>query len=94
MFVLAAAQTAGAAETATYHLTGAEGLDLQPHIGRRVEVSGTVRSEADLASRSRPDEAERARGTSGTPTVQTKTELQIRRLDVSQVRPTGEDCPK
>jgi hypothetical protein len=34
----------------------------------------------------------RARGTSGTPSVETKTDVDIRRLDVSALKPTGNRC--
>jgi hypothetical protein len=91
-FVLTTAQAAGAGETATYQLTGLEGVNLRDHVGHQVEVSGTVRSEQDMASRSPDVPATRARGTSGTPVVRTETELQVKRLEVSVLKPVGGEC--
>src|SRR5918998_1115607 len=75
-FVLTTAQTQASAETATYHLTGAQGVNLRDHIGRQVEVNGVVRSEQEMASASasRPAANDKATGTTGTPTVQTRTQ--------------------
>ena len=93
-FVLTTAQTQASAETATYHLTGAQGVNLRDHIGRQVEVSGVVRSEQEVAtaSPSRPAANDKATGTAGTPTVQTRTQLQVRQLDVKSVKATGDKC--
>jgi hypothetical protein len=91
-FVLAVAQTAGAGDTATYHLTGNAGVNLRDHVGQSVEVNGTVRAEQELASRAPAQPAEGATGTSGTPTVQTRTEIEIKQLDVASVRPLGGTC--
>lgn len=91
-FVLTTAQTENSAETATYHLTGVQGVNLRDHIGHQVEVNGVVRSEQEVASASPPRPAERAEGTSGTPTVQTRTNLQVRRFEVQSLKPTGGKC--
>jgi hypothetical protein len=91
-FVLLAAKTEGAGETATYQLAGADSSKLRDLIGQQVEVSGTLRAEEEVASRGAPVEADRARGTSGTPAVETKTEVDVRWLDASAVRPTGQRC--
>ena len=91
-FVLTAARTEGSSETATYTLVGNEGVNLRDHLGRQVEVRGVVRAEQEVASRSSAQPAERAKGTTGTPTVQTQTELEIKRLDVSAVRRLGDEC--
>ena len=91
-FVLTTAQTRDSAETATYHLTGVQGVTLRDHIGQQVEVNGVVRSEQEMASASASREAERATGTTGTPTVQTRTQLQVRQLEVTSVKPAGAKC--
>jgi hypothetical protein len=93
-FVLTTAQAQQSAETATYQLRGAQGVNLRDHIGQRVEVSGVVRSEQEMASSSasRPAANEKATGTTGTPTVQTRTQLQVRELDVNSITPTGGKC--
>jgi len=96
--------TAGAVDTrtdaATYHLQGDLG-QLAAHVGRRVEVEGTVVSEQVAQSRGLPmraaeggDEPEEV-GTSGqgsTPVVQSSTEIEVKRLQVSSVTPIDADC--
>ena len=91
-YVLTTAQTADSAETATYHLTGVQGVNLRDHIGNQVEVNGVVRSEQEMASASPSREADKATGTAGTPTVQTRTQLQVRQMEVQSVKPTGDKC--
>jgi uncharacterized protein (DUF2141 family) len=91
-YVLTTAQTQDSAETATYHLTAVEGVNLRDHIGQQVEVSGVVRSEQEMASSAPSRETDRATGTAGTPTVQTRTNLQVRQLAVSSVKPAGGKC--
>jgi hypothetical protein len=91
-YVLTAARANGATDTATYQLEGTNIDQLRDHIGQRVQVSGTTVPEADVASNSTPAQEPRAKGTSGTPTVQTSTELQIRRLRVDSVAPQGDKC--
>lgn len=94
-YTLSAARTAGANDTATYHLVGTNNVDLRSHVGERVQVSGTVTTGAEIASRSTPQaEPDRAKGTSGTPVVQTQTDLQIRQLQVDSVAPQGQSCPQ
>lgn len=91
-FVLTAAKTEGSADTATYQLVGAEGVNLRDQVGRQVEVSGVVDQQQQTASRSDSTPADRAAGTSGTPTVQTRTEIDIKQLRVTNVKPLGERC--
>lgn len=91
-FVLTASQ-ATQEQTATYQLTPAQNVDLTPSVGQRVEVQGVVRTQQEIAARTSATPAdERATGTSGTPKVQTTTEVAIKQLDVSTVRPLGERC--
>jgi hypothetical protein len=91
-FVLTAARTEGSTDTATYALAGSDTVNLREHVGRQVEVSGVVRAEQEVASRTGAQPAERAEGTSGTPTVQTKTEVEVKRLDVNAVRRIADEC--
>ena len=86
----AAAGTTGRAPT--YQLTGAHTDSLGKNVGQRVEVSGIVQAEQEVASNSGTVPENRAKGTSGTPTVQTKTDVDIRRLEVTSVKPTGDRC--
>jgi hypothetical protein len=76
---------------ATYQLTGGDQALLRENVGRQIEVTGTVNAEQEVASRSEAVER-RAKGTTGTPTVDTKTDVDIRRLTVSSVKPTGSRC--
>jgi hypothetical protein len=96
-FVLTASQapetSSAPTQTATYHLFDVNNLDLRSQVGRRVEVSGTLRAQQAIATRTptRPAD-ERATGTSGTPTVATTTELAIKEVDVNAIKPLGESC--
>lgn len=92
-FVLTAAKSAGAQTTATYQLIGTAGADLRHHIGENAQVTGTLTAEQEVASRSpQTTEKDRAKGTSGTPAVQTQTELEVRKLQVTSVTPQGGHC--
>jgi hypothetical protein len=77
---------------ATYNLNANAQVNLRQYVGQQVEVSGTIRSEQEVTSSSGATPQKPAKGTSGTPTVETKTDLDVRQLDVSAVRPTGEKC--
>ena len=93
-FVLTTAQTRDSAETATYQLSATQGVNLRDHVGKRVEVNGLVRSEQEVASSSpsQPAAGSTATGTAGTPTVQSRTQLQVRQMDVRSVKPAGGNC--
>jgi hypothetical protein len=93
-FVLMASQANGAGDTATYQLTGREGMDLRQYLGQKVAVAGTLRAQQEVASTGQATEQKPAKGTTGTPTVETKTELDVKRLDVSTITPTGDRCDK
>ena len=91
-YVLTTARAEGSGEAATYQLVGDQAAALREQIGRRVEVSGTMEAQQETASRSTAQPEERPTGTSGTPTVRTKAEIEIRRLSVTSVNPLGEKC--
>ena len=92
-FVLNSARAEGANASATYQLVGTNADELRGHIGEQVRVAGTVTSDTQVAARSMPQaEGDKAKGTSGTPVVQTQTDVQIRRLQVSSVSPQGQKC--
>jgi hypothetical protein len=93
-FVLTTARAEGApTDAATYELVGDQIAGLRDHIGRRAEISGTVQAQQEIASSSTAKPAdERATGTSGTPTVQTRAEIEIKRLSVASVKPLDEKC--
>lgn len=94
-FVVTTAKTEGSREAATYELVNStSGVNLAEHIGQQVEVSGVVRQSQELASRSRV-EGNQPAGTSGgtgKPVVETRTEVEIKRLEVSALKPLGEKC--
>jgi hypothetical protein len=85
--------TANGATTpaATYQLIGGDAAALRDNVGRQVDVSGTVQAEQKVASSGEAVE-HRAKGTTGTPTVETKTDVDIKRLSVATVTPTGTRC--
>lgn len=94
-FVLTTAQTVDGLPPTTYHLTGATGVNLQDHVGQRVEVSGVVDEQSHIATRQAAQPAENAGGsgsTGSTPTVQTGTQLSIKRLDVTTIKGLGGAC--
>jgi hypothetical protein len=90
-FILTAAATEGSQQPGSYQLVGNTD-SLGDHIGHRVEVSGTLESEQELAARTRTVEPERPKGTSGTPTVETKATVDLRRLEVASARLIEGDC--
>jgi hypothetical protein len=94
LFVLTTSATADGEAPATYQLAGAGGVNLQEQIGNRVEVSGVVRSQQQTESHTSGPAANAPTGTSGAPRVETTTELDIKHLDVSSVKPTGQKCDK
>lgn len=93
-FVLTAARSEGSTETATYQLAGSPGVNLRDHIGQRVEVNGTVNAQQEIASSTSAvgRDEDRPAGTSGTPRVDTKAELDVKRLAVTGVKPLGDRC--
>lgn len=92
-FVLHSARAEGATTSATYNLVGANNDELRRHVGQQVQVTGTITSGAQVAERSMPQvEKDKPKATTGTPVVQTQTDVQINRLAVSSVSPQGGKC--
>jgi hypothetical protein len=93
-FIVTTAKTEGGDETATYQLVGNQGTNLADHIGRQVEVSGVIRQSQELSSteRARPAQTEGTAGSTDKPVVETRTEVDIKRLEVSAVKPLGDRC--
>ena len=87
--------TAGTTEgqTATYQLHPIPGVQLTEHVGRQVQVSGVLHAQQEVSTSSSSQPAGKPTGTAGTPKVSTSTELEVRQLEVQQVRPVGERCP-
>ena len=93
-YVLTADRSASGEQTATYQLQAAANVPLAEHVGKQVEVSGTLTAQQEIATRTLPQSQKPAdaAGTSGRPTVSTATELNVRRLEVSHVRHLGPNC--
>jgi hypothetical protein len=89
-FVLTTTETGPQAETATYQLNG-PGVNFADYVGQQVEVAGTLRAEQQAAS-SGVDVVERPKGTSGTPTIETTTELTVKQVSVDSITPSGQRC--
>jgi hypothetical protein len=88
----------GETPTYTYELTGNTG-DLTPHVGRQVEVTGRLDDDRDDEVKvDEKETTELPETQSGddrvTPAIETDTEMRInvRRLQVSSVSPTGAPC--
>ena len=81
-------------ETHSYILIG--GDNLQQHVGRRVEVIGTLSGNSRQVEHDAKTKAEvpNATGGGGNPTVKTteEVEVQVRQLNVREVRPVAGDC--
>jgi hypothetical protein len=90
-FVLHSQKSDGSAGTVTYELTTAPGIELRSYVGQQVDVSGTVTSDQTVATTGKVEEKP-AKGAAGTPVVETKTELDVRKLKVSNVTTTGNRC--
>lgn len=91
-FVLTASAVDTAMPAATYELIGAPD-GLQQHVGHRVEVTGIVVQEQTARSEGATLPAEdQVKGTAGTPTVQSTTKVEMKRLQVSGVTPVDGDC--
>ena len=81
-------------DTHSYVLIGGE--NLQAHLGKRVEVIGTLSGRTEDMEQKDTKKTETAPATSGgdTPTVKTQEEvdLQVRQLNVRQVRDLAPTC--
>ena len=81
-------------ETHSYILIG--GNNLQQHVGRRVEVVGTLSGGSRQVEHDDKAKAEVPNATGGDekPTVKTteEVEVQVRQLNVTEVRPVDGDC--
>lgn len=92
-YVLIAEGSTGAeTASATYQLTNANNVNLQQHVNERVRITGTLRAQQEFASSARTVDEDRAKGTSGTPVIETKTEVDVKRIAVNSVQPSGQKC--
>jgi hypothetical protein len=93
---VAAAERAVSDERTTHIYTLIGGTDLQSHVGKRVEVVGTIsgrEQEIDHDAKKKT-EATPAAGGGEKPSVTTKEEVEVeaRQLHVQQVRPLDGNC--
>jgi hypothetical protein len=90
-FVLLVSQSGGSGGTATYDLTAPPSVNLRDQVGQQVEITGTLLSE-QVASSEGAAREKRAKGTSGTPVVETKTDLDVKRVEARSLKPIGAAC--
>lgn len=69
------------------------------NVGKRVEISGTLSTEQQTsaltpAEPARNSARNKPTGTSGTPTVESQTQVDMRQFQVSSLRSLGERCDK
>jgi hypothetical protein len=86
--------TRGQVATYTYLLVGG---DLEPHVGRQVSVTGTIEAADDMEvekSREQQSAPTEVDGDTVTPTVEIEETavIEMRRMRVERVQPTGEPC--
>lgn len=81
----------GSLDTATYQLTANPDVELRSYVGQEVELSGTLESQQTVATSGKTEEKP-ATSAAGTPVVETKSELDVKKLKVSAVKPTGNRC--
>jgi hypothetical protein len=91
--VLMVPSTPGGAPASTVHLIGGDPETLRTNAGRQVEVSGTLQAREQIATTGTTSLRHRASGAQGSPAVETDTQIEIKRLVVGTIRPTGEKCP-
>ena len=92
-YVLTASQAQNGNAPATYLLMPENGLNLRDNVGHKVQVSGVVSKQQAVSTMTPPSApANKAEGTSGKPTVETQTQLEMRRFDVSSLNKIADDC--
>lgn len=99
-FVLTALEGGGGAQTELYQLIGAE-ADLRPHVGREVNVSGMAEPAQVATVRETSPAAPTGTGGGGVDAgagvqaevrTESETRLETRRMQVTSVTPTGDEC--
>jgi hypothetical protein len=92
-FVLTTSLAADGRETTTYQLAGSAGVNLADHVGHRIAVQGIVRSQQESTiATSAAATADKAKGTSGTPTVATTATVDLKHMDVTSVTRAAGKC--
>lgn len=89
------AAATGEAESFHYQLMG--GSNLQQYAGKEVVVKGSVEgkgTDVNMVSKEKPASEPKSRGEEVTPAIESKEEIemQVERLNVASVTPTGGAC--
>jgi hypothetical protein len=79
-------------QTSTYQLVAGPNEALEDHVGKTVEIAGTLESQQQIASRAGGTVEDKAEGTSGTPRVDTTTAIDVKTLRVERVKGMGSAC--
>jgi hypothetical protein len=77
---------------ANYQLVGGDTALLRDHVGQQVEVSGALEAEQKTTATSGTIPETPTKGASGTPAVSTQITVDVKRLNVDSVKPTGDKC--
>ena len=94
-YVLTSSETKDGTTPATYLLVATSGVNLGENVGNRVEVAGTVSTQQQVSTVTPAVPAQnKPTGTAGTPTVQTQTQLDMRRMEVNSLNRLGDRCDK
>jgi hypothetical protein len=89
---------AGAGEAETFHYQLVGGTDLASYVGRELIVTGRVTDDGKDVNLEGEDQSEdvatKSRGEDATPAVESshEVEMQVERLDVASITPTGSAC--
>src|SRR5262245_49225191 len=81
----------GSTSSATYQLMAGPGVELRSYPGQEGETSGVLETEQTVTT-SGETQQKPSTGAAGTPTVDTRAELEVRTFNVSSVNPTGNRC--
>jgi hypothetical protein len=92
-YVLTTSETKDGTTPATYLLVASNGANLRDNVGNRVEVSGVLSTQQAVSTVTPPTAPQnKPTGTGGTPTVETQTQLDMRRLEVNSLNRVAEHC--
>jgi hypothetical protein len=90
--LIASRETPSENATTTYQLMGPARLDLKSYVGHQVEITGRMRAEEAVVSESGTTPEKTAKGTSGNPGVETKTNFDLRQVTVDTVKTVADRC--
>lgn len=92
-YVLTTSETQNGATPSTYLLVSTGGANLRDNVGHEVQVSGVVSTQQAVSTVTpATPPANKPAGTSGKPSVETQTQLDMRRLEVSSLNSMSDKC--